>query len=161
MFKRNSEFDALRTALKSCPLFEGLKDSELKIILDAAHVRDYSEGEAIFNEGTIGLCFYLIVKGSAKIVTEGNDSAAIVVRELSAGDYFSEVHLFAEIPHTVSCIATGISRLIVIAKPDLEDIVKINSRLGSRLLLSFLGYFGEKLDAIYSENKELKLKLSK
>jgi CRP/FNR family transcriptional regulator, cyclic AMP receptor protein len=152
MFKRNSEFDALRTALK---------DSELKIILDAAHVRDYSEGEAIFNEGTIGLCFYLIVKGSAKIVTEGNDSAAIVVRELSAGDYFSEVHLFAEIPHTVSCIATGISRLIVIAKPDLEDIVKINSRLGSRLLLSFLGYFGEKLDAIYSENKELKLKLSK
>ena len=156
MFKRNSETDALKAALKACPLFDGLKDSELKILLDAAHIRDYSEGEAVFNEGTIGLCFYLIVKGSTKIVTKGSDGKAVIIRELSEGDYFSEVHLFAELPHTVSCIASGISRLVVIAKPDLEDIVKINSKLGSRLLLRFLEYFGEKLDAIYSENKVLR-----
>lgn len=161
MFKKNTEFDALKTALKNCPLFEGLKDSELRILLDAAHVRDYSEGEAVFNEGTIGLCFYLIVKGSAKIVTPGDDGKTVIVRELTAGDFFSEVHLFAEIPHTVSCISSALSRLIVIAKPDLEDIIKINSKLGSRLLLKFLGYFGERLDAIYTENKELRLKLSK
>jgi CRP-like cAMP-binding protein len=159
MFKKNTENDILKSALKACPLFEGLKDSELKLMLDAAHVRDYSDGEAIFSEGTIGLCFYLIVKGNARIVSPDGDGKTIVIRELAIGDFFSEIHLFAEIPHSVSCITSGISRLIVIAKPDLEDIVKINPKLGSRLLLRFLGYFGEKLDAVYAENKQLRMKL--
>ena len=70
MFSRkNSEHSRLIAALKNCPLFDDLSGSELKDILKISHIRDYSAEEKIFEEGTVGLCFYIIVKGSVVILS--------------------------------------------------------------------------------------------
>jgi CRP-like cAMP-binding protein len=66
------------------------------------------------------------------------------------------VHLFSESYHTVSCVAKEVTRAIVLSKPDFEDLVKINPRLGGKLLLKFLDFFGERLDKLYRENREMK-----
>jgi CRP-like cAMP-binding protein len=100
--KKDTNHDHLFTTLSSCPVFEGLSTGELKEILKISHIRDYSADEKIFSEGTIGLCFYIIVKGSAAITTE-KESSPLVLKEYGAGSYFSEVHLFSEIYHTVNC----------------------------------------------------------
>ena len=156
MFKhRDTEHSQLAAALKNCPLFEGLSGGELKEILKIAHIRDYSTDEKLFDEGTLGLCFYLIVKGSAVISTE-KDGKTAELKEYREGAYFSEVHLFSETYHTVSCTAKEVTRAIVLAKPDFEDLVKIKPRLGTKLLLKFLDFFGEKLEKLYKENRELK-----
>lgn len=156
MFNRkDSEQNRLINALKSCPIFSELSGSELKEILKIIHIRDYSVEEKLFEEGTIGLCFYIIVKGSVSISTE-KDGKLSIFKEFGEGSYFSEVHLFSETYHTVSCIANEVTRAIVLAKPDFEDLVKINPRLGSKLLLKFLDFFGQKLDTLYRENRELK-----
>lgn len=157
MFKRRKELDndPLLSALSSCPVFEGLSASELKEVLKISHIRDYSAEEKIFNEGTVGLCFYIIVKGSA-VITADKESSPLVLKEYGAGSYFSEVHLFSEIYHTVNCIAKEVTRAIVIAKPDLEYLIKIKPKLGNKLLLGFLDFFGDKIDKLYKENRELK-----
>jgi|SRR4030095_1760369 len=159
MFKRKkeNEQDHLVNALNGCPVFEGLSAHELKEILKICHTRDYSEDEKIFGEGTIGLCFYIIVKGSA-VLTTGKDTNPVILKEYSSGAYFSEVHLFSEIYHTVNCIAKEVTRAIVIAKPDFEYLIKINPKLGNKLLIRFLDYFGDTLDKLYKENRELKQK---
>ena len=72
---------------------------------------------------------------------------------------FSEVHLFSETNHSVSCIAKELSKLIIFAKPDFEEIIKIKPKLGNKVLLNFLDFFGQKLDELYKENKELKQRL--
>lgn len=157
--KKNSESDILKSRIKECPLFSGLSGGEVNSLLDIAHIRDYSEGEKIFTQGTLGLCFYIIVKGRVKIVSE--DGAEIhVLKELTEGAYFSEVHLFSETTHSVSAAAGEISRLIVFAKPDFEELVKKEPKLGNKALLKFLDFFGEKVDELYRENKELKSKLN-
>lgn len=156
--KRSPETESIRTALAACPLFNGLSGSELKTLIEISHIRDYSEGEKIFEEGTIGLCFYIIVKGSVRLYSDSGGNL-IVLRELKEGDSFSEVHLFSETRHSVSCAAAEVSKLIVFAKPDFEELVKMNARLGNRVLLKFLDYFGAKLEDIYRENRDLKNKL--
>src|SRR3990172_2362903 len=152
MFKhKDTEQGMLIASLKNCPLFEGLSGGDLKEIIKISHIRDYSSDEKLFDEGTLGLCFYLIVKGSVAITSEKEGKAA-VLKEFGQGAYFSEVHLFSENYHTVACAAKEVTRVIVLAKPDFEDMVKIKPRLGIKLLLKFLDFYGEKLEKIYKEN---------
>ncbi len=158
--KKNSESDLLNKRMKGCALFSSLSNSEIKTLLSIAHIRNYSEGEKIFNEGTLGLCFYIIVKGSAEIISEKRGETGIL-KKFNEGDYFSEVHLFSESHHTVSCVAAEVTELIIFAKPDFEDLVKIKSQLGNKILLKFLEFFGMRLEELYKENRELKLKLNK
>jgi CRP/FNR family cyclic AMP-dependent transcriptional regulator len=158
MFKKNiSEHELLLKRVKDCPLFSELSGREIKYLLGASHIREYSSDEKIFNQGTIGLCFYIIVTGKVNIIAEG-DGKIITLKEYNDGAFFSEVHLFSETNHTVSCVAKEVTKLIIFAKPDLEDIVKINPRLGNKILLRFLDFFGQKLDELYRENTKLKEK---
>jgi len=156
MFNRkNSEHNQLITALKNCALFEDLSGAEIKDVLKVSHIRDFSADEKIFEEGTVGLCFYIIVKGGVVIVSNA-DGKQNVLKEFGEGAYFSEIHLFSESFHTVSCISKEVTRTIVLSKPDFEDLVKIKPRLGIKLLLKFLDFFGQKLDKLYEENSKLK-----
>lgn len=157
--KKNSEENLLKTRIKECPLFSELSGTEIRSLLEISHIRDFSENEKIFTHGTIGLCFYIIVKGSVRIISENNGSE-LLLKELAEGAYFSEVHLFSETTHTVSAVASEITRLIVFAKPDFEELVKKESRLGNKTLLKFLEFFGEKLDELYKENRTMKHKLN-
>ena len=156
--KRTSENDILTKTMKECPLFSELSRSEIKSLLGIAHVRDYSVDEKVFDEGTIGLCFYIIVKGSVKIISGAGDNS-LVLKEFKDGGYFSEVHLFTETNHSVSCITGEVTRLIAFAKPDFEEFIKIKAKTANKVLMKFLNFFGERLDELYRENMELKRKL--
>jgi CRP-like cAMP-binding protein len=156
--KKTSENDMLTKTMKECPLFSELSGSEIKSLLAIAHVRDYSVDEKVFDEGTIGLCFYIIVKGSVKIISDSAGNAH-VLKEFKEGGYFSEVHLFTETNHSVSCITAEVTRLIAFARPDFEEFIRIKAKTANKVLMKFLDFFGERLDALYRENMELKHKL--
>jgi CRP-like cAMP-binding protein len=147
--------------LSSCPLFQGLSKSEQKTVIDISQVRDYSADEKVFSEGTVGLCFYIIVKGSVEIVTESPGGETVppkILRVYNEGGYFSEAHLFAEINHTVSCIAKDVTRLMIFTKPDFEDLIRIKPKIGNKLLLNFLQFLSTQLEILYKENRELLVK---
>ncbi len=156
MFNKKITDEIEFKTLGSCPLFAGLSKGELKTVLGFSHVREYSADEKIFNEGTVGLCFYIIVKGSVVIVDDSSsEEKPHVLKVYKEGDYFSETHLFTETYHTVSCVAKEVTKLIIFTKPDFEDLVKINSRTGNKLLLNFLQFMGEQLEGLYKQNTEL------
>jgi CRP-like cAMP-binding protein len=157
MFNKKITDEIEFKTLNSCPLFEGLSKSEMKTVLNISHIREYSTDEKIFTEGTVGLCFYLIAKGSVEIISEsdGEENRPMSLKVYKAGGYFSEAHLFAETNHTVSGIAKEVTKLIIFTKPDFEDLIKINPRIGNRLLLNFLNFMGEQLEQLYKQNKEL------
>lgn len=156
MFNRKiSDNDLLVKTMTDCPLFSELSTGEIKSLLGIAHIREYSNDEKIFTDGTIGLCFYLIVTGTVNIIDE-DSGKTVILKEYKKGSFFSEVHLFSETNHSVSCTAKELSKLIIFAKPDFEEIVKIKPKLGNKVLLNFLDFFGQKLDELYKENKNLK-----
>lgn len=148
--------------LKECPLFENLTKSELKSVFKIIHIRDYSSDERIFSEGTIGLCFYIVAKGSVEVISETTVEGAInpkVLRVYKEGGFFSEAHLFSETNHTVSCVAKDVSKLIIFTKPDLEDLIKIKPKIGNKVLFKFLEYMSYELEKLFKENKELLRKI--
>lgn len=156
MFSKKITDEIEFKTLSSCPLFAGLSKGELKTVLGISHVREYSADEKIFTEGTVGLCFYIIVKGSALIVDDASsDEKPRVLKVYTEGNYFSETHLFSETHHTVSCVAKEVTKLIIFTKPDFEDLVKINPRTGNKLLLNFLQFMGEQLEGLYKRNTEI------
>jgi CRP-like cAMP-binding protein len=154
--KNNQEREILFKSLKNTGIFESLDVKEINSLLKIAHVRDYAGGEKVFTEGTVGLCFYLIVKGSVSMISDGTGDA-VPVREFGEGDFFSEIHLFTESTHNVTCVAKEVTKLIVFSKPDIEDLVKINPKSGNKILLRLLDFLGQKLDKMYKENIELKI----
>jgi CRP-like cAMP-binding protein len=156
MFKRKLTSDeSIEKTIRACPLFAGLGTSELKALLSIFHIRDYSVDEKIFTEGTIGLCFYIIVKGSIDIVTEPSaSSGTVVLKTYTDGSFFSESHLFSETYHSVSCVAREVTKLLIFSKPDFEDLVKTKPKLGSKLLMKFLADMSKKMELLYRENRQ-------
>lgn len=152
--KKNPDHEILEQRLRQCSVFKGFRDSELKTLLRIAHIRDYSSGERVFTEGTVGLCFYVIVRGSVNMVTP-ESAGSNVIRDFKEGDFFSEIHLFSETNHSVSCVANEVTKLLIFSKPDIEDLIKIDPKLGNKILLSFLDFLGQKLDGLHRENIEL------
>ena len=160
MFKKKlSNDESIVKVFSDCPLFEGLSGSELKILLKTAHIRDYSADERVFSEGTLGLCFYIIAKGSVEIISENSETKPKVLRKYNEGAFFSEAHLFTETNHTVSCVSRELTKLIIFSKPEVEDLIKVKPKTGNKLLLNFLEYLSEQLDTLYKENKELLKKI--
>ena len=160
MFKRKiSEDEAISKVFTNCPLFKGLSGSELKMLLKTAHIRDYSSDERIFTEGTPGLCFYVIAKGSVEIISENAETKPKVLRKYNEGAFFSEAHLFTETNHTVSCVSREVTKLIIFSKPEIDDLIKVKPKTGNKLLLNFLECLSEQLDMLYKENKELLKKI--
>jgi CRP-like cAMP-binding protein len=162
MFKRGAAEDIAAKVLKECPLFEGLSSSELKTVLSITHIREYAADEKIFMEGTVGLCFYIVAKGSVEIVSETNLEGEIKPKALKVyneGGYFSEAHLFSETNHTVTCVAKELSKLIIFTKPDFDDLIKLKPKIGNKVLLKFLEFMSQELEILYKENKELLRKI--
>ena len=156
--KNNQEHELLFKRMKNSGIFELLGESDINVLLRIAHIREYSGGEKIFTEGTVGLCFYIIVKGSVNMVLNQSGEEQII-REYGEGSFFSEIHLFTETNHNVTCVAKEVTKLIIFSKPDLEDLVKINPKLGNKILLRFLDFLGQKLEKMYKENTELKVRV--
>ena len=160
MFKSNKPSeDTIQSLVKNSGLFDSLTDSEVKDFIKFVHIREYAAGEKIFAEKTIGLCCYLICSGSVQIVST-EDGNTVVIREFGKGDHFSEIHLFTEKIHTVSCVANELTKLLIWTKPDIEDLVKVKPKIGVKIAFGFLEFFGEQLDVLYKENVELKQKLN-
>lgn len=160
---KNPNSELSLKVLDRCPLFSDLRKSELKTVLKTAHIRDYSADEKVFTEGTTGLCFYIVGKGSVEIVSESDTAGSgreKTLRVYGEGGYFSESHLFSEINHTVSCVAKEVTRLIIFTKPDFEDLVKTKPKIANKLLLKFLEFMSEQLESLYKENKNLLLRNS-
>jgi CRP-like cAMP-binding protein len=155
---KNSDNELSLKVLSGCPLFSGLRKSELKTILRTAHIRDYSADEKVFTEGTTGLCFYIVGRGSVEIISESEQGGREkTLKAYGEGGYFSEAHLFCEINHTVSCVSRELTRLIIFTKPDFEDLVKTRPKIANKLMLKFLELMGEQLEELYKQNKSLLL----
>lgn len=74
--------------LKTVPLLASLKDKELDNLARSMRERQYEAGEAVVQEGTGGIGFFMILDGSAEVSVRGEHRAT-----LRAGEFFGELGL--------------------------------------------------------------------
>ncbi len=100
--------------LKKIHLFHGLEDEELPMVADQLVELPFTAGQVIYRQGQKADNFYLIYKGSVRIVTlqKGKE---INPSTLVANDYFGHVDLLER--HSRAGTATALTDTVLLALP--------------------------------------------
>ncbi|MDB4980731.1 MAG: cAMP-binding protein [Myxococcales bacterium] len=124
--------------LSKIGLFSALQPTYLRRIATLGLEEDYAEGALIFKEGAVGDKVYLIISGAVRIsrTVPGMGEEALAV--LRSGTHFGEMALIDDFPRSADARAHEASRLFVIRKEDLEDLLFVDRDLAYDLLWSFV-----------------------
>lgn len=98
----NSNLETSFSSWKSCQLFSGLRDDQLKNLERHLIERTYSTGDYIIKEGAYGDAIFLLEKGTVDIFKED-----VKLGENQAGDYFGAMALMENTLRSADVIATS------------------------------------------------------
>jgi ATP-binding cassette, subfamily B, bacterial len=88
--------------LKTYPIFSILEDAVLKELIPLFATEQVPGNRTVLHEGDCGDRFYVLVRGSVEVLRRqdrGNDKRIAVLQD---GDYFGEISLLRNVPHTAS-----------------------------------------------------------
>jgi len=124
--------------LSKIGLFSSLQPTYLRRIATLGLEEDYAQDALIFKEGAVGDKVYLIISGAVRIsrTVPGMGEEALAV--LRSGTHFGEMALIDDFPRSADARAHEASRLFVIRKEDLEDLLFVDRDLAYDLLWSFV-----------------------
>lgn len=88
--------------LKKVSLFDNLNDEQLEHIIRIAHRRTLPQGSILFQEKELGHTFYVVLSGSIKLFTKGNNGEEKVLSLVNAGESFGELSLLDGRPRSAS-----------------------------------------------------------
>lgn len=124
--------------LAQVPLFEGLSPEHLAKIAALATTRRYRHGEVLFEEGTPGDAFYVLLEGNVRISKRirgvGEEALAI----LDPGSCFGEMALIDSFPRSADARAHSDCVVGVVRKEDLEQLLHHDRDLAYDLLWRFV-----------------------
>ncbi len=133
--------------LAQIDIFAGLPPVHLSRVVDIGLEEEHARGATVFSEGDAGDRFYLILAGAVRITrfVAGMGEEALAV--LRAGAYFGEMSLIDSAPRSATAIAHESSRLFVVNRADLEDLLFVDRDLAYELLWNFVRTLSRRLRA--------------
>lgn len=128
------------TLLSLCPLFSGLSQWELKSISQLMRLVEYRKDEIVYREGEAADRFHVVVSGRFEASTASQNKKKVLAY-LRRGDYFGEMSLLTNEPHSATLRAISDTLVLELKKEDFKKIVEHNAtvaleisrRLSSRL----------------------------
>jgi CRP-like cAMP-binding protein len=112
-------------------LFADLSRAELEGVVHASEEAWFGERERVLRQGLTGLGLFVIVRGSAAILVDGDERA-----RLGEGEVFGEVSALLEEPPSADVVALGPLHCLVLAAPQVEQFLLDHPRVMFRLLQS-------------------------
>ncbi|MFN3491290.1 MAG: Crp/Fnr family transcriptional regulator, partial [Anaerolineales bacterium] len=91
--------------VKETNFFKELSDEALNAVTEKATVRVFQPNEALMKKGDPADSFYVILKGSLKIVTTDAKGEEIIINKVNAGETIGELALIDELPRSAGAIA--------------------------------------------------------
>jgi CRP-like cAMP-binding protein len=115
--------------LAGLSLFSELPDAELENVLHSLEEAWFADGERVLREGLTGMGLFVIVRGSAAIIIDGEERA-----RLNEGEVFGEVSALLGEPPTADVVAVGALQCLVLAAPQVEAFLLEHPRMMLRIL---------------------------
>lgn len=119
--------------LAQCPLFAGLSRWELKSISQLMRLMEYKKGEIIYREGEEADGFYVVVSGRFEAAAAAIDIKKRVLAYLRRGDYFGEMSLLTNQPHSATLRALSDSLVLFLRKDDFKNTIEHNAAISVEL----------------------------
>lgn len=115
--------------LAGLSIFGDLPRGELEGVLHSLEEASFADGERVLRQGFSGLGLFIIVRGAAAIVVDGEERA-----RLAEGEVFGEVSALLGEPSTADVVAVGQLECLVIAAPQVEPFLLEHPRIMLRIL---------------------------
>lgn len=142
------------------PLFEGLSEDEIEVILQATNSCWFEKNDIIFREGDTSKSLFLMEEGSVSVLKNINNLDTMIAR-LEAKSVFGEMALTLDVPRTATIKALERVHVRELLYDDFRALVGIHCMAASKisfniakLLTGRINHMLHELDSIASSNNE-------
>lgn len=114
-------------ALRDVPLFSGVSDENLSLLIPLVNEERHAEGGVVFEEGEVSDRFFIIASGEVEIrkrTAPGGGQKLIAV--LEGGAFFGEMAVFLDEPRSASAVAKTDVALLSMRRGDLLEMFSKN-----------------------------------
>jgi CRP-like cAMP-binding protein len=133
----SNDFDTnvILSILKKIHIFANLDESLHKEIIKHIVLMYYPANYQIFKEGEIGDALYVVHKGKISIYHDPVSDSVLpeIVAELNDGEFFGEMSLISEAPHTASAKTIDESEVFVLNKENFQELLRTNPILAEKV----------------------------
>ena len=77
--------------LKSVPLLSQLPPNIMTKLGDVLETEQFTGGDYIIREGTVGDTFYILARGEVRVTKRQEGGSEKLIRDMTEGDYFGEM----------------------------------------------------------------------
>jgi CRP-like cAMP-binding protein len=108
--------------IKRVPFFSEFGPTSLKKLCGIGRLMKFESGRRIFGQGTPGDKLYIVLSGRVKIFAESGLKKKTLAY-LERGEFFGEMSLLDEQPHSASSMAMEHTGLLVVSKNDFRRLL--------------------------------------
>ena len=129
---------SVRALLQNIPLFAGLPEAQLNHIARMAVLRQEPRNKTIVFVGAGTDSLFVIVRGSAKVLSRDAEGREVIFSMLGAGECFGEMGLIDDSPRSADVVTNEPCDLLVISKADFTRALSENVDLCLNIMKSLV-----------------------
>lgn len=138
--ERMTEVRLKLDTLRAIPLFKYLSYKGLVKVMNITDNRRVSAGTLLFEEGSRGEDFYLILQGRVAI-----EKGGLLLAELGAGGHFGEMAMVDKSPRSATARVVEDSKLLIIQRQQFYEIMRRDPNMAVKLMWSFIQVLNTRL----------------
>jgi CRP/FNR family transcriptional regulator len=134
--------------LAKVPLFQGLKENQLKRLAQRLVRREYEKGSNIVTQGKGGAGLFVIASGGADAIRVRTDGTKTTVNAFGPTDFFGELALLDDEPRTASVVATSKTECFVLSQWEFFGALREDADMGIVILQELARRFRRTLQVL-------------
>ena len=124
--------------LKNIPLFNHLKDSQLKEIAARCKSAQYKKGDVIFHKTDLSTDLYIVNSGKLKAVLRDEEGDEIVLAQFEKGAFFGELSLLDGKGRSATIVAEKETELSILKKELFFDLLYKDPKIAVELMATLV-----------------------
>ena len=126
-------------------IFQGLSDGELSQLAKVCKMVSYPAGKTICSEGECGNDIFVLAEGKASVLASKTGSKKSKIGSIGQGEIFGEMSIIEDKPRNADLITDTKSKLVVIDRFELENLMNKNNHLGKVVMRNMAKGLSRKL----------------
>lgn len=122
--------------LQVIPFFSELSGSQLESIGAHAALKVFGKGDVILRQGEVADSFFVIVSGQVKVfmTDKGAPDREVILRTLTAGDFFGEIPMFDHEPRSASVAALDRCHVQILSYRSFQKAMERSPDIAKRVM---------------------------